>query len=109
AEQIGYLLTHIPLPPLYQRMGDYYHVFCLKRRGETERARAGFQRLADAPDLPLKYRARAIQALGISYSERGHYDVAVPFFVEAAKAASVGHGDDLVTAVNAQLMIGVYQ
>src|SRR5438105_1258747 len=67
-EQISRLLIHAPLPREYQSVGDYYRVFSLKRRGETEEARAGFQRLAESPDLPLKFRARAIQALGTSYN-----------------------------------------
>src|ERR1041384_7000384 len=67
-EQISQLLINAPLPRESQSIGHYYGVFCLKRRGEIEQARAGFQRLAEWPSLPLKFRARAIQALGISYS-----------------------------------------
>jgi tetratricopeptide (TPR) repeat protein len=106
-EQISQLLINAPLPREYQSIGHYYGVFCLKRRGEIEQARAGFQRLAEWPSLPLKFRARAIQALGISYSERGHYDAAMPFFSAAAQVASSRYGDDLLTTVNAQLITAI--
>jgi tetratricopeptide (TPR) repeat protein len=106
-EHISHLLTTAPLPPEYQGIGHYYHVFCLKRRGEIEQSRAGFQRLAEAPSLPLKFRARAIQALGASYRDSGQHDEAARFFVEAGQAASMKHGSDLLTMVNAQLMIAV--
>ena len=106
-EQISQILISAPLPREYQSIGHYYRVFCLKRRGEIEPARAGFQRLADWPGLPLKFRARAIHALGISYSERGLYDEAMPFFSAAAQAASPRYGDDLLTTVNAQLITAI--
>ncbi|HJQ25954.1 MAG TPA: hypothetical protein VKA60_18695 [Blastocatellia bacterium] len=109
AEQVSQLLTTVPLPPAYQTIGQYYHIFCLKRRGEVEPARAGFQRLAEAADLPLKFRARAIQALGASYRESGQHDDAMRFFIEAGRAASTRHSGDLLTQVRAQLMIAVYQ
>src|SRR2546423_5783568 len=88
-EQISRLLIHIPLPQTYQSIGDYYQAFCLKRRGETEQARAGFERLAESPSLPLKFRARAMQAIGSSYSERRRYNEAAHFFIQAAQAASI--------------------
>jgi tetratricopeptide (TPR) repeat protein len=106
-EQISQILTSAPLPREYQSIGQYYQVFCLKRRGAIDQARAGFQRLADWPSLPLTFRARALQALGISYSDRGQFDAAMPFFVEAAHAASPGHGNDLWTTINTQLITAI--
>lgn len=106
-KQISHILTHAPLPRPYQSLGHYYQVFCLKRRGEIEQARTGFQHLAEAPSLPLKFRARAIQALGTSYRDSGQHDEAVRCFIAAGQAASMKHGSDLLTSVNAQLMIGV--
>jgi tetratricopeptide (TPR) repeat protein len=106
-EQISRVMINAPLLRQYQSIGDYYQVFCLKRRGQLEQARAGFQRLAEWPSLPLKFRARAIQALGISYSERGDYDAAMPFFLQAAQAASPRHGNDLLTTVNVQLITAI--
>jgi tetratricopeptide (TPR) repeat protein len=106
-EQIGRLLIQAPLPRPYQSIGDYYRVFASKRRGQAEQARAGFERLAESPDLPLKFRARAIQALGISYLESGQEDEAVRIFAQATQAASIRYGKDLPTAFNAQSMIAV--
>ena len=107
-EQISHVLANAPLPAPYQSIAHYYQVFCRKRRGEIEPARAGFARLADASDLPLPFRARAIQALGISYAERGHFEEAVRYFAEAMQAASIRQGNDLQTTVNAQSMMAVY-
>ena len=106
-EQIAQILISAPLPREYQSIGHYYRVFSLKRRGEIESARAGFQRLAEWPSLPLTYRARALHAFGVTYSERGNYDEAVPFFVQAAQAASPKYGSDLLTTTRAQLMTAV--
>ncbi|MEN3332320.1 MAG: hypothetical protein V7641_1685 [Blastocatellia bacterium] len=106
-EQIAQLLISAPLPREYQSIGHYYRVFSLKRRGEIEPARAGFQRLAEWPGLPLAYRARALHAFGVTYSERGNYDEAVPFFVQAAHAASPKYGSDLLATMRAQLMTAV--
>jgi tetratricopeptide (TPR) repeat protein len=106
-EQIAQILISAPLPRVYQSIGHYYRVFSLKRRGEVDQARAGFQRLAEWPSLPLKFRARALQAFGVTYSERGDYDEAVPFFIQAAHAASPNYGSDLLTTTRAQLMTAV--
>jgi tetratricopeptide (TPR) repeat protein len=108
-EQIGQLLVNAPLPRRYQSIGHYYQVFCLKRRGAIDQARAGFERLAESPDLPLGFRARALQALGISYSERGNYAEAMPYFSAAAHVASPGYGNDPLTTANAQLITAVYR
>lgn len=108
-EQIGQLLISAPLPRQYQSIGHYYKVFCLKRRGEIDQARAGFERLAESPSLPLSFRARALQALGISYSERGDYAEAMPFFSAASTAASPRYGNDPLTTVNAQLITAVFR
>jgi len=108
-EQISHILTHAPLPRPYQSLGHYYQVFCWKRRGNIERARAGFERLAESFDLPLGFRARAIQALGVSYKEAGQHEEAVRLFVEAARTASTRYGGDMVTTVNAQSMMAVYR
>ncbi|HEY9232229.1 MAG TPA: tetratricopeptide repeat protein, partial [Blastocatellia bacterium] len=107
-EQISYLLANAPLPRSYQSIGHYYQVFCWKRRGNIEQARAGFERLAESSDLPLGFRARATQALGISYKEAGQHDEAARLFVQAAQAASIRYGGDLLTTVNAQSMMAVY-
>ncbi|MFL6277904.1 MAG: tetratricopeptide repeat protein [Blastocatellia bacterium] len=108
-EQISRIFTHAPLPRPYQSLGQYYQVFCWKRRGNIERARAGFERLAESFDLPLGFRARATQALGISYKEAGQHDEAVRLFDEAAQIASTRYGGDMVTTVNAQSMMAVYR
>lgn len=108
-EQISQLLISAPLPREYKSIGHYYRVFSLKRRGEIDQAHAGFQRLAEWPHLPLKFRARALQAFGIIYLERGDYDEAAPFFVQAAHAASPGYGNDLLTTMRAQAMMAVFR
>src|SRR5689334_7508287 len=106
-EQISQLLISAPLPREYQSIGHYYQVFSLKRRGEIDQARAGFQRLAEWPHLPLKFRARALQAYGITHLEKCDYDAAAPFFVQAAQAASPEYGNDLLTTMRAQVMMAV--
>jgi tetratricopeptide (TPR) repeat protein len=53
----------------------------------------------------LKFRARALQGVGACYFEKGLYDEASRFYVQATDAASRRHGNDLLTTTNAQWMM----
>ena len=108
-EQVSRLLTFAALPQVYHRIADYYRASCLKGRGEPLRARAEFQRLAVSTSLPRKFRARAIQSLGVSYFEKGQFDEALRYYAEAAQAAAPEQGSKLLLTVNAQLAAAIYR
>ena len=61
-EQASDILLNLPLPREFKSIANYYKGFCIKRRGQFDEARAMFERVAD--EAPLRYKARAIIALG---------------------------------------------
>jgi tetratricopeptide (TPR) repeat protein len=106
-EQISQILTNAPLPRKYRNIGYFYQVFCLKRRGEINGAQANFQQLAESPDLPLNFRARARQVLGAIYLDKGQVNEALRSCAEATRMASTRQGNDPLTMFNAQSLIGI--
>lgn len=106
-EQISHILMQAPLPLEYRSIGQYYLTCCIKRRGRDDEAHTRFERLAESPTTPLKFRARALQALGAISQVRGQLVDAQGFFFQAAQAASRKHGNDLPTIAYAQWMIAV--
>jgi hypothetical protein len=102
AERASELLLNAPLPDKYQNIGQYYQALCIKGRQQSDLAQPLFERLATSVALPLKYRARAIQQLGIIAHEQGSLAEALRFYVEAGHAASLNQARDLETIVYAQ-------
>lgn len=107
--QIGDLLAHPALPREYQGIGQYYQAACRKLYGEADQSRLDFQRLAESPSLPLSFRARAIQAIGVSYLDRDQFEEAIRFYSQAAQVALTKPGSNLLVVVNAQLVIAIYR
>jgi tetratricopeptide (TPR) repeat protein len=106
-EQVSEILVNVPLLSEYLNVGRYYQAFSTKRRGRPDAARTIFERLAESPATPLRYRSRALQVIGAIYYESGNLDEALRFYLEAGCAALPKHGGDLLTTVQSQEMIAV--
>jgi tetratricopeptide (TPR) repeat protein len=106
-EQISHLLMNAPLPSEYQSIGEYYLACCVRRQGRYDEAHVEFERLAESPTTPLKFRARALQAIGAICFTTGKPLEALRFFSQATQVASPKYGNDLSTATYAQFMVAI--
>jgi tetratricopeptide (TPR) repeat protein len=104
-EQISQVLLDMPLACEFRSIAQYYQGLCVKRKGEVEGARALFERVAE--EAPLKYRARAIIALGSVAFDSGDFRSALPFYIEAGKAAIHRQGFDPLAAFYTLHMLAV--
>ncbi|HXG93544.1 MAG TPA: tetratricopeptide repeat protein [Blastocatellia bacterium] len=86
-----------------QQIGQYYQAIVIKRKGRTYEAQSLLEAVAN--NRPLVYRARAIQALGALYHDKGQLTEALSFHLEAVRAASDGAGCDLLAMLMAHLEI----
>jgi hypothetical protein len=100
-EQATQLMLALPLSKQLESIARYYQALCTWRQGEVDNTRQ-FERALE--ESPPQYRARALQALGLTYHERGELDAALPFFLAAGRAAA---NCDLLTLVESQEMIAV--
>jgi tetratricopeptide (TPR) repeat protein len=85
-EQTSHLLLNLPLPRDYGRIARYYQAYCIKRSGQFDKARLLFERIVE--EVPPAYKARAIVALGSVAFDSGHYQSALPLYLEAGRAAT---------------------
>jgi hypothetical protein len=104
--EAGFVLMSLPLDAA-RRTGQYYQALVLKRSGQTDKARALFESLADK--APLQYRSRALQSLGTIHHENHNLKDALRLYLEAAQIASSGHNSDWVTALMAYLNVSAYK
>ena len=97
-EQVGEISQLLSVLPHYESVSDYYRALYIKKQGEIAEARQLLERVAD--DAPLRFRARAIMSLGTTFFEQGDFHQALPFYVEAGKAAKyLKHLDPITTVV----------
>lgn len=106
-EQVGQVLTNLLLPRGYRSIGQYYQALAITRRGDLASSTAILERLAISPTTPMRYRARALKAIGGNHLDLGNCDEALCFFLEAGHAASPKYGGDLLTATLSQWMLAV--
>lgn len=106
-EQVGQMLMNIPLPQGYFSIGQYYKALSLTKRGDISSSTAILEQLAASPATPIKYRARALKAIGGNHLDLGNFDESLRFFLEACRAASPKYGGDLLTATLSPWMIAV--
>jgi hypothetical protein len=104
-EQISHLLPNLPLAREFRIIARYFQAYCIKRRGQFNEARSLFVKVAD--ESPLRYRARAMAALGTIAFDSGEFQSALPFYIEASKAAIHRQGFDLLAAFYTQHMMAV--
>ena len=104
-EQASDLLLGLPLPREFKSIANYYKGFCIKRRGQFDEARALFEIVAD--EAPIRYRARAIIALGSIAFDSGDYQSAAPLYIEGSRAAMLAREFDPLAAYYTQFMLAV--
>jgi tetratricopeptide (TPR) repeat protein len=107
AERISEILMKAPLPHEYHKIGQYYRALSVKRRDGVSAANSILERIASSPATPLRYRARALQAIGGNYFDNGNTIEGLRFFLEAGHLALPKHGDDLLTTTLSRWMIAV--
>jgi tetratricopeptide (TPR) repeat protein len=97
-EQASQVMLALPISNQLESIGRYYQALCRWQQGDTDSARQ-FERAAE--EAPPQYRARALQALGLTYHKRGEPDAALPFYLAAGKASA---NCDLLTLAESQWM-----
>jgi hypothetical protein len=106
-EQIGRILTNAIFPREYRSIGKYYEALSINRRGDFTSSTLILEQLATSSITPLKYRARALKAIGGNLLDAGNPHEASRFFLEASLAASSKYGGDLLTVTLSQWMMAV--
>jgi tetratricopeptide (TPR) repeat protein len=81
-EQAGQVMLALPISNQLESVARYYQALCRWQQGDTDNARQFERAVEEAPPL---YRARALQALGLSYHKRGELDAALPFYWQPDK------------------------
>ncbi len=104
-EQISQILLSLPLACEFRNIARYYQGLCVKRKGELDRARALFERVAEA--APIKYRARAMIALGSAAFDSGDFQSVLPLYAEGNRAAACAQAFDPLAAFYTQHMMAV--
>ena len=104
-EYISQVLLNLPLACEYRSIARYYQALCIKRQGQFHEARTLLERVAEK--APIGYKARAIVGLGSIAFDRGDFQAAMPFYIEAGKAAIHKQGFDPLAAIHTQLMLAV--
>ena len=104
-EQAGEILLHLPIPRLYQSVGEYYKAIALRQQGDVVQARTMLERVAEY--APLAYRARAVQYMGSIAHTTGDYQSALPLYIEASRIAASGNWCDPHTTATAQQNIAI--
>ena len=104
-EQISQILLSLPLACEYRSIARYYQALCIKRKGRFSEARTLLERIAE--EAPIGYRARAIQSIGSIAFDSGDFQSALPFYIEASKAATRKQGCDPLAAFYTQHMMAV--
>ena len=84
-EQASQLMLALPISGQLESIARYYQALCTWRPGDINSARQ-FERAVE--EVPLEYKARALQTVGATYHRRGELDAALPFYLAAGKAAA---------------------
>lgn len=84
---LSQLLLSLPLSPQVESVGQYYEALSVSRlgQGDTVRARALFEQVADR--APIQYRARAMLALGARRVSVGDNTAALSWYGEIMRIA----------------------
>lgn len=104
-EQMSQILMNLPLGREIRNIARYYQAFCIKRRGQFREAYSLFERVAD--EGPLKYRARAIIALGSLAFDSSDFQSALPLYIEGNRTMLHSREFDPLAAFYANHMLAV--
>jgi len=93
--------------PQYEAVGRYYQALCIHKfgRGDVEQAADVLEGVAQL--APLMYRIRALRSLGANSIHRGDYRLALSFYGEADRFASVSGLVDPASMVRTQKDVAV--
>lgn len=83
-EEVSRILMSLPIAASRQ-IGLYYHALAITRKGQRVEAASLLETVADT--APVIYRARALQTLGANHHDRGQFDEALRFQLEALRVA----------------------
>jgi hypothetical protein len=88
---LSQLLLSLPLSPQEESVGHYYEALSVNRKGhgDTVRAAALFEQVADR--APIQYRTRAMLALAARNLSVGDHRAAFPWYGEIIRIATRGH------------------
>lgn len=101
-DQISRLILALPVSRELKWIASYYQAICATRKAEFDQARRLLEGVMEEA-TPL-YKARALQAKGVTYHTGGDVDAALPFYVAAGKAAI---NCDPLTLIWSQQMVAV--
>jgi tetratricopeptide (TPR) repeat protein len=96
-EQASQILINAPLPHQYESIGHYYYALCKLRQGRFDEAQALFGQVVE--EAPLQYRARAMLSIGGMFFLKGDSQSALPFYVDATRAASYSDRNFLISTI----------
>ena len=105
AEQVGELLTMLPLPNQCQYIGSYYHALRLKRAGQVEEATKQLVEIAEKGPLP--FRARALSTLG-AIVQGVNFEASLSLRREALQIALHNQCDPLI-CIESQRALAIYK
>jgi hypothetical protein len=95
-KEVSELLVNLPIPKA-QSAGLWYQVYLQKRKGQLSEATQNLEELiANRKALP-RYRARAIQTLGLIQHESGNLDLARQLYIESAQRIRYEFPQDAIT------------
>lgn len=104
-QQASHLLMALPLSHEWKQVGKYYQAKCLKHQGKINEACTLLEEVAE--EAPLRYRARAVQFLGMIYHANGSFDLASSLYFEACRIAASNNWCDPYTTITAQQNMAV--
>ena len=96
-EQASQILINAPLPHQYESIGHYYYALCKLRQGRFDEAQALFGQVVE--EAPPQYRARAMLSIGGIFFLNGDSQSALPFYVDATRAALYSDRNFLISAI----------
>jgi tetratricopeptide (TPR) repeat protein len=105
-KEAGQVLMYLPVTGV-QDIASFYQALVIKREGQTNRAKAILEDVAD--NAPSVFRARAIQALGALQYDIGKPDEALKYHIEALRALSIFKSRDPLTTLLIHLEISHIQ
>jgi hypothetical protein len=104
-EQASLILQSLPISSEYKNVGSYYQALSMKKQGRVTEACILLESIVD--HMPIRYRARGTQLLGMIHHANGDLHSALTLYVDACKIAASNNGCDPHTTVTAFQNIAV--
>lgn len=101
-EHASQVMLALPIADRLENVVRYYQALCKRSHGDIVSARQALERVVE--EASPKYRARALQVIGLTYHECGEVDAALHFYLLAGKAAA---NCDLSTLVETRRVTAV--